>query len=128
MNSIVDLFLRSIPIIIGAGVVQLVIFLLKRRTELKNLDAATAKAAAEADSIAVTSAAASLVISDQVRDNAVRRADEAVKRAESLLLELAVQVDKVRSLTSRLATVEAEVEGLKTQIGALREQIKARSA
>ena len=120
MSNFLDLLLRSVPIILGAGTVQLGIFLLKRPSELRALDAATVRTGAESGAVVVSSAERSLALSDQVRDNAVKRADEANKRADSLEVDLGVQRERVRQLTTRLVTVELEVEDLRAQVAILR--------
>jgi hypothetical protein len=110
LNPAIDLLVRSIPILIGGGTVQLVIFIIKRRSEMRAMDAASAKNEAESGSFVITSAARSLELSDQVRDRAVARAE----RLET----------EVQRLTERLHTVEgllSGVEELRAQVSKLSE-------
>jgi hypothetical protein len=120
MQAAIDLLLRSLPILIGGGLVQLIIFLLKRRVELRAIDATAVRTEAEANSVVVLSAAQSLVLSDQVRDDAVRRAKDAVERAEALQTELTSQIEQLQLCTRRLAAVAQELSVLRAQVAAMR--------
>ncbi len=115
-GSVSDIALRAIPVLIGGGIVQFIIFLLRRRAEVRSLNSVSQKTEAEGGSFAVRSAAESLELSDRVRDRAV-------KRAEILEIEAAAQAAKIRDLTERLGTVEsalAGVEALRAEVNALR--------
>lgn len=116
MNAAVDLLWRSLPIIIGAGVVQLVIHLLRRQTKLKVLDSATRELAMDAGAIAVRSAQKSVALADQIRDNALRRAETDALRADALVVELARQVALTRTLSNRVVRLETEVEVLRAHL------------
>lgn len=105
MNGAIDLFLRAIPILIGGGAVQLIIHLIKRRAENRSMNAASLRSEAESGSFVVESARASLTLSDQVRDRAVKYAE--IKEAEAQAL-----AQRVRELQDRLSSVEATLAGV----------------
>jgi hypothetical protein len=116
VSPLVDLLARSIPIIIGAGVVQLVIHLLRRQTRLKVLDEATRELAMDAGTIAVRSAQKSVALADKIRDNALQRAENDALRADALTVELARQVALSRTLGNRVVRLETEVEVLRAHL------------
>jgi chromosome segregation ATPase len=116
MSDVLDLMIRSVPILIGGGVVQLAMFLLKRRSELRVADATAAKTEAESGSVVVSSAERSVQLSDALRD-------DAVKRAAMLLGDLDIQLERVRRLNARLSEAEAEVEDLRAEVGTLRREV-----
>lgn len=117
MTDAVDLLLRSLPILLGGGAVQLIIFLFKLPGEMRTADKAAAKVDAESGSVVVSSAERSLALSDQVRD-------DAVTRAVALAEDLGVQNERVKRLMRRLALAETEVEELRGEVGALSREVE----
>lgn len=116
MNGFVDLLVRSVPILIGGGVVQFVIFLLKRRSEIRIADATAGKFDADSGSVVVSSAERSVAMADALRD-------DAVKRAALLLADLDVQLERIRRLHTRLIETDEEVTTLRTEISGLRREV-----
>lgn len=116
MDAALDLLLRALPIAVGGGVVQFAIFMLKRRSELRTLDAAAGKTDAESGAVVVTSAEQSVKLSDLVRDNAVKRAIQVEQ-------DLNVQTERVKDLTRRLIVAEDEVEILRGEVTTLRREV-----
>lgn len=116
MNDALDLLVRSIPILIGGGAVQFIIFLLKRRSEMKMADATAGKVDAESGSVVVSSAERSVQMADALRD-------DAVKRAASLMQDLDIQLERVRRLHARLAETDVELSDLRTEVGTLRREV-----
>lgn len=112
MNGAIDLLLRSIPILIGGGAVQLIIHLIKRRAEVRSLDATSLRAEAESGQFAVQSARESVELSNLIRDQAMKIAADKEAEAASEREEAAALRRKVRELTIRLETVEATLAGV----------------
>lgn len=106
MSGFVDLLVRSVPIVIGGGTVQFAIFLIRRRGELRQLDSAVKKTDVEGDAIVVASAAQSLALAGQIRDQAAARAAEVEQ-----------ELVKVRA---RLAEAEAEIILLRREVQKLK--------
>jgi hypothetical protein len=75
VTDLADLLVRAVPVMLGGGSVQLILFFLKRRVEMRTADVAAGKTTSETDAVVVASAERSLLLSDQVRDRAVRRAE-----------------------------------------------------
>lgn len=128
MNEILDLLLRSIPIVIGGGLVQLVIHLSRRRAEVRQLDAAAAKTDVDADAVVVSSAERSVALAGGLRDQAVaqvaRLEVELGERAEEAKL---LAEDAARTRT-RLARAEANQAVLRNQVSSLQAELRAAEA
>lgn len=125
MNGAIDLFMRALPVLIGGGAVQLIIHLIKRRAEVRSLDAASLRQEAESGQFVVASARESVELSNLIRDQAVKLAEAAEAEAREEREEAAALRRKVRELTIRLETVEstlAGVEALRTEVRTLREE------
>ena len=121
MTEIADLFVRAIPIMLGGGAVQIAIFLLKRRQEMRAADVAAVKTTTETDAVVVASAEKSLLLSDQVRDRAVRRAEQLrvdLQHAES---ERAGLLLETRELRVEVASLRREVDQLRARLAAATE-------
>jgi ubiquinone biosynthesis protein UbiJ len=110
MTDILDLLTRALPIMLGGGAVQLVVVLVKRRSEIRAADVAAQKTGAEADAVVVASAERSLLLSDQVRDRAV-------KRAEQLLADL-------NNAEDRIAILQVEARECRIEVAALRHEVE----
>lgn len=108
MTEMFDLLARALPIMLGGGVVQIVVLLVKRRSDMHTADVAAQKTEAEADAVVVASAERSLSLSDQARDRAV-------KRAEQLLVDLSYA-------EAKLADLQLEVRELRIEVAALRRE------
>jgi chromosome segregation ATPase len=128
VNEILDLLLRSIPIVIGGGLVQLVIHLSRRRAEVRQLDAAAAKTDVDADAVVVSSAERSVALAGGLRDQAVaqvaRLEVELGERAEEAKL---LAEDAARTRT-RLARAEANQAVLRNQVSSLQAELRAAEA
>lgn len=116
MTELADLFLRAVPIMLGGGAVQLVILLLKRRQEMRAADVAADKTSTEADAVVVASAERSLLLSDQVRDRAVKRAEELLADLQHAETELARMHVEARELRVEVAALRREVEMLRARL------------
>jgi hypothetical protein len=108
MTDMLDLLGRAVPIMLGGGAVQLVVLFVKRRSDMRAADVVAQKTEAESDAVVVASAERSLLLSDQVRDHAV-------KRAEQLLADLNLA-------ETQLADLRAEVRELRVEVAALRRE------
>lgn len=127
MNGAIDLLLRSLPVLIGGGVVQLVIHLLKRRAETRSLDATSLRAEAESGQFAVASARESLELSDQVRDRAVKYAEAKEAEAAALREQLRVVQERLNQVERTMAGVDAlrqEVADLRAENAQLRTEVE----
>lgn len=116
MTELADLFLRAVPIMLGGGAVQLVILFLKRRQEMRAADVAADKMSTEADAVVVASAERSLLLSDQVRDRAVKRAEELLTDLQHAETELARMHVEARELRVEVAALRREVEILRARL------------
>lgn len=116
MTELLDLLGRALPIMLGGGAVQLGIFLLKRRQEMRAADAATEKITTEADAVVVASAERSLLLSDQVRDRAVKRAEQLLADLQHAETELAGMHIEARELRVEVAALRREVEVLRGRL------------
>jgi hypothetical protein len=122
VTEVLDLLTRALPIMLGGGAVQLIILFIKRRSEMRAADVAAKKTTIETDAVVVASAERSLLISDQVRDRAVKRAEQLVGdlthaeseltslhvEARSLRVEVAALTRQVATLTARLAAYDSD--------------------
>lgn len=116
MTELADLLARTLPIMLGGGVVQLVIHFLKRRQEMRAADAATEKVTTEADAVVVASAEKSLLLSDQARDRAVKRAEQLLADLERAETELAGTRAEARELRIEVASLRREVNALRERL------------
>lgn len=127
MNGAIELFLRAVPVLIGGGAVQLIIHLLKRRAEVRSIDAASLRGEAEAGQFVVQSARASLELSDQVRNEAVKRAEAKEAEAAALREEVRALMARVNALEATLAGVDAlrgENAALRAEVAQLRTEVE----
>jgi hypothetical protein len=113
VTEFLDLLLRSVPILLGGGVVQLILFWVKRRSEMRAADVAAAKTTVETDAVVVASAERSLLLADQARDRADKRAERLVADLAHAETELAEVHVEVRTLRIEVATLRREVSYLK---------------
>jgi hypothetical protein len=93
VNPLLDFFDRAVPIMAGGGVVQGIIYLLKRRGEDRKLSADT-------DSTVVQSASASVALASRLRDEAMQRMvvlEAKVKHLEEQVIQLAGEVAEERA-------------------------------
>lgn len=118
MSNAWDLLLRSIPILVGGGAVQFIIFMLRRRSEMKIADATAGKTEAESGSVVVSSAERSVAMADALRD-------DAVKRASLLLADLDIQLERIRRLHARLAETDDQLVSLQGQVLDLRLEVRS---
>ncbi len=103
MKGLLDFLGRAVPIMIGGGAVQAVIFLLKRRGENRKLNADT-------DSTVVQSASASVAIASRLRDEAHSRVtvlEDKVRLLEEQVAQLAALVAAERRAIAAAAVREA---------------------
>jgi hypothetical protein len=109
VSDVLDVLLRSVPILIGGGIVQFLIFMLRRRAEIKALDVSSAKVESEAEGFTVQSAAQSVALANLMRNQAEERVTELEGELESRdeQARLLAQ-DKVR-LKARLARAETDL-------------------
>lgn len=119
MNSLVALLGRSIPIIIGGGLVQLIIYLLRRRGEVRQLDAANAKTDVDAQAVVVTSAAQSLALASQMRDEAHAQLAALREELDDRTAQAAALAQQVARLRVRLTKAEADVLILQAEVARL---------
>jgi flavin-binding protein dodecin len=117
VTDLADLFVRAIPIMLGGGAVQLTIYFLKRRQEMRAADVAATKTATDTDAVIVASAEKSLLMSDQARDRAVKRAEQLLTDLERAESELAAMHVETRELRVEVAALRREVAGLRTRLG-----------
>jgi flagellar basal body-associated protein FliL len=115
VTELVDLLVRAIPIMLGGGAVQIAIFLLKRRQEMRAADVAMDKTGHEADAVVVASAERSLLLSDQARDRAVKRAEQLMADLQHAESELAAAAVENRDLRVELAARDREVAQLRAR-------------
>lgn len=116
VTDLLDLLGRALPIMLGGGAVQIIILFIRRRAEIKAADVAAKKLISEADAVVVASAEKSLLLSDQVRDRAVKRAEQLLadlQHAESALADLHVEA---RGLRIEVATLHREVASLNARL------------
>lgn len=103
MNGLLEFLGRAVPIMLGGGAVQAVIYLLKRRGENRKLNA-------ETDSTVVASASASVVIASRLRDEANARVgvlEEQMKLLQAQVSQLAGLVAAERRAIAAAAVREA---------------------
>lgn len=118
MTEILDLFVRAIPIMLGGGAVQIAIFMLKRRQEMRAADVAAVKTTTETDAVVVASAERSLLLSDQVRDRAVKRAEQLLADLQHAEAERAEVLLETRELRVEVASLRREVDQLRARLAA----------
>lgn len=123
MNAFVDLLGRCIPILIGSGMVQGAVFLLRRRGEMRKLDADAKKVDVEADAVVVASAASSVALANSLRDAAFARVgvvEVELKQLQAQVVHLAEQVttanNKLASSRTREAVLEAELSVIQRKL------------
>jgi hypothetical protein len=116
MTEVLDLLVRSIPILIGGGLVQFIIFLLRRRGEVRQLDAVAAKTDVEAQAIAVSSAAQSLALAGLMRDDAVSQVGELRDELEQRTAQTAALAAQLARVRQRLVRAEADVLVLQAEV------------
>jgi hypothetical protein len=109
-----------VAVLLGGSTLQFVSFLLRRRYELRTLDVAANKVDAEADSVILSSAAASAALAAQMRD-------QAMARVQQLQGDLAACHENQRVLAERALSdrrhrlqAEAEVAYLRVENNRLR--------
>jgi len=120
VTEFTDLLVRAVPVLLGAGTVQIIIALLRRRQEVRAADVAAVKTASDTDAVVVASAERSLILSDQVRDRAV-------KRAEVLIAELQHAEAEVAAMRVEARELRVEVASLTREVGILRARLAAMS-
>jgi hypothetical protein len=113
-SGFLDLLLRSVPILLGGGVVQFIVLMIKRRSEMRAADVAAQKTTVETDAVVVQSAERSLLLADQARDRADKRAERLVADLGHAEAELAEVHAEVRRLRIDVATLTREVAYLKS--------------
>lgn len=101
---------------LGGGAVQLTIALLKRRQEMRAADVASTKTATDTDAVIVASAERSLLLSDQVRDRAVKRAEQLMTDLQHAEAELAGMHVETRELRIEVAALRREVAALRARL------------
>lgn len=94
-----DVLGRSVPIILGGGTVQLIIFLLTRKGTMRTADALATKTDAESGSVVVGSAEKSVLLAGLIRD-------EAMKQNQQMRAEIEALNAKVAHLESQLSAME----------------------
>lgn len=102
-SGFLDFISRAVPIALGGGLVQAIIYFLKRRGENRKQDA-------ETDSTVVTSASASVVIASRLRDEALARVEVVEKKMalmQEQITQLAGQVAAERRAAAAAAIREA---------------------
>lgn len=130
MTELIDLLLRTLPILLGGGAVQVVLFLVKRKSEMRTADVAARKGDVDADAVVVASAEKSLLLSDQARDRAVKRAEQLnadLTHAEAELAEVLVESRALRvdmaAAQRQLAAAQRQLDGALQEIATLRAQL-----
>jgi len=119
VNGFLALLGRSIPIIIGGGLVQFVIFLLRRRGEIRQLDAAVAKTDVDAGQVVVASAAQSLALAGKMRDEAHSQVAALREELDERTAQAAALAHQVGRLRVRLTRAEANVLILQAEVSRL---------
>ena len=103
---------------LGGGAVQIAIFMLKRRQEMRAADVAAVKTTTETDAVVVASAERSLLLSDQVRDRAVKRAEQLLADLQHAEAERAEVLLETRELRVEVASLRREVDQLRARLAA----------
>lgn len=123
MNALADLLTRAIPIMVGGGMVQAIIFLLRRRGEMRKLDADAKKVDVEADAVVVASAASSVALANSLRDAAFARVgvvEVELKQLQEQVIHLAAEVtaanNKLTSSRARESILEAELSVIRRKL------------
>lgn len=123
MNALFDLLSRAIPIMVGGGMVQAIIFLLRRRGEMRKLDADAKKVDVEADAVVVASAASSVALANSLRDAAFQRVgvvEVELKQLQEQVIHLAAEVttanNKLTSSRARESILEAELSVIRRKL------------
>lgn len=109
MTELIDLLGRSFPILLGGGAVQLIVLMIKRRSEMRAADVAANKINVDIDAVVVASAERSLLLSDQARDRADKRAERMAAERDQAEAALADMQVELRSLRIEVATLRREV-------------------
>jgi hypothetical protein len=120
-----DFLARAIPIMLGGGAVQIAMHFLKRRQDMRAADVAAVKTTSDTDAVVVASAERSLLISDQVRDRAVRRAELLMTDLQHAEAEMARMQIETREYRLEVAGLRREVEYLRGQLADAQEQLAA---
>lgn len=116
MTEMLDLLIRTLPILLGGSAVQIIVILIKRRSEMRAADVAAKKALIETDAVVVASAERSLIISDQVRDRAVKRAEQLTADLNHAETELAALRTEAREARLEVASLHREVANLSARL------------
>lgn len=116
VTELADLFVRAIPIMLGGGAVQVAIFLLKRRQEMRAADVAATKVVTDTDAVIVASAEKSMILSDQARDRAVKRAEQLLADLQHAEAERAETLLETRELRVEVAALRREVDQLRARL------------
>lgn len=119
MTEMIDLLTRTLPIVFGGGIVQIIVILIKRRTEMRAADVAAKKVDHESDAVVVASAERSLILSDQVRDRAVKRAEQLTADLSHAEGELAALRVEAREARLEVASLHREVANLSARLSAV---------
>lgn len=109
MTELADLLVRAIPILLGGGAVQLIVLFIKRRSEIRAADVAANKTTVETDAVVVASAERSLLLADQARDRADKRAERMMVERDYAEASLADTRAEVRDLRIEVATLRREL-------------------
>jgi septal ring factor EnvC (AmiA/AmiB activator) len=109
VNEAVDFLVRSVPVLIGGGLVQFAIFLLRRRAEIRALDVTTSKVQSEAEGVSISSAAQSVNLANLMRDQAERRVGELEEEMEIRATQARLLAQDTARLKNRLARAEADL-------------------
>lgn len=108
MTEILDTFGKLLVIAGGGGLVQLVMYFLKKKTEMRTADSAAKKVDIEADAVVVASAEKSIQLADHARDRAVKHVEMLMADLKHTEDELAEQRVINRDLRITLATRDRE--------------------
>jgi hypothetical protein len=121
VTDLADLLVRAVPVMLGGGSVQLILFFLKRRVEMHTADVAAGKTTSETDAVVVASAERSLLLSDQVRDRAVRRAEVLMTDLQHAEGEMTRMQIEIREYRLEVAALRRELSQLRAQTDVLSE-------
>lgn len=116
MEGVLEFLARAGPIAIGGGTVQLAIFLLRRRSEVRQLDAVAKKTDVESASVVVASATDSVALANLLRDQAIERAKLLEDELEQIRVQVAFLTAEVAKANRALARAKASNDVLRNQI------------